>query len=117
MEKLKLNKPGADRVIEVELPDGGLKKLTITRVSVKGADERETKANEIRKRVTDGKLNGTIAVIQILGLYVKETAKELAWIHQLDDEDYVTQLVEAVMLVKSGKRLEEMSDAEKKTEG
>lgn len=116
MERLKLSKPGADRVIIVELPDGSEKKLTIKRASVKEADARETEANKIRKLATDGKMNGTIAVIKILGLYVKESDKEIAWISQLDDEDYVNQLVEAVMTVRAGKRLEEMSSAEKKTD-
>lgn len=116
MEKLKLSKPGAERVILVELPDGKEKKLTIKRASVKEADARETEANKIRKRVTDGAMNGTIGVIKIIGLYVKESEKELEWITLLDDEDYVNQLVEAVMTVRAGKRLEEMSSSEKKTE-
>jgi hypothetical protein len=111
--KLKLQKPGSDRVLEVELPDGKVKKLIIRRLSVREADERDKEINRIQAEVKDGKLSSTDGAIKVLGKYVKPET-DLKWVWDLEDLDYVTQIIESLTLVVAGKA--EASEEEKNKE-
>jgi len=116
MRKFKLEKPGSDRPVEVELSDGTVKIITIPKLNIKQARERDKKIVALENKLRANDVSPIDYLMGVIRLRINESEKETAWLEDLEDEKYLRQLLNYVVEVQVGGKGDSDAEETKKKE-